>query len=627
MKMGWHFNKQVDQSRSLQDGFVDSKFSIDKWTSYTREIIQNSMDAVDEENKPVRVVFDLNQNLTMEQIPGGSYLKDVIKRCYEASTHKQTKNKYQTGFSLLEKPTISCLKVSDYNTRGIRAGDRGGWDALLNYIGLSVKNSGTSAGSHGIGKKAPFIISSINTVLYSTYNIDKQYLTQGKTTLTNWMDENDNWMSDTGWFGIKDDNTERIREISITDYEKLDGYFTRVGEIGTDVISIGINEEITQKEDIKKTIINSVLENFFIAISERKLEVLVFGVNINASTIDKVIKDYYEEKFTKKGTGSDNIVFGLLKRYYETFLVEDPIFIDINDIGRIKLYISITGDRKYYAFFRSHGMKIRDTHISEAEQYFSAVAVSEEVKLNEFLANLETPAHDDFIPDENSPNYKNDQALLNKIYSLIKQEIVKKTKIEVSDTHLLDELNEMIDIVGSVGQKTKKQDYKKSTVASKIVKIEKTKPDNSLTGGGKVRIPKDGTGGNGEGIKQPGNDPKKETEGSTKGDKNGILLEDFVIPPTFICLKDKYIVKFQTNVKLNNGYIRLYAKNVDGRLKPIGYAIDKIWDDKKEYTVDIKNSIVKNYSIDDSSLKKLNIKLKNSMRIKLFSEFVGVTNE
>ena len=49
-KIDWYFANESNPSDRLVDQFKDSKFSIDKWTSFTREIIQNALDVPIEEN-------------------------------------------------------------------------------------------------------------------------------------------------------------------------------------------------------------------------------------------------------------------------------------------------------------------------------------------------------------------------------------------------------------------------------------------------------------------------------------------------------------------------------------------------------------------------------------------------
>ena len=91
MEFKWHFSDESCQSNRSVDKFADSKFSIDRWTSFSREIIQNSLDARDDQDQPVEVVFDLNKTLTLDDIPGGRFTKSVLEKCAETAANKQTK--------------------------------------------------------------------------------------------------------------------------------------------------------------------------------------------------------------------------------------------------------------------------------------------------------------------------------------------------------------------------------------------------------------------------------------------------------------------------------------------------------------------------------------------------------
>ena len=80
--------------------------------------------------------------------------------------------------------------------------------ALVFDEGISKKQRPGSAGSHGVGKKVPFIISTCNTVFYATKNkykendiIQSDLLVQGKTALINWTDENGVLKCPEGWYG------------------------------------------------------------------------------------------------------------------------------------------------------------------------------------------------------------------------------------------------------------------------------------------------------------------------------------------------------------------------------------------------------------------------------------------
>lgn len=116
--IGWYFPQNNNQGDVLNDQFIDSKFAIDPWTSFTREVVQNSLDASDQSGNPVKVVFSL-QSFQRTEIPGIETLKSVIEACEKGTKHEQTKIAYKRAISKLSSSQINCLKVSDFNTTGI----------------------------------------------------------------------------------------------------------------------------------------------------------------------------------------------------------------------------------------------------------------------------------------------------------------------------------------------------------------------------------------------------------------------------------------------------------------------------------------------------------------------------
>lgn len=58
----WYFTKAEKPSDDYVDKFSDSKFTTDKWNSFAREIIQNSLDVHNDDlgdEIPVKVKFSL----------------------------------------------------------------------------------------------------------------------------------------------------------------------------------------------------------------------------------------------------------------------------------------------------------------------------------------------------------------------------------------------------------------------------------------------------------------------------------------------------------------------------------------------------------------------------------------
>ena len=166
----WRF---PDNNYTNENGLDTSDmemFKKDPVSSLAREICQNSIDAAYGE-KPVRVEFSLFQ-IPRESVPGIDALTEQIEACYEYK-----KDSPKEGPALRElkksinKDQITCLRVSDFHTTGVvgaKTNERGTpFYNLTKGSGVSDKG-GSSGGSKGIGKFASFVVSTTNTVFYST---------------------------------------------------------------------------------------------------------------------------------------------------------------------------------------------------------------------------------------------------------------------------------------------------------------------------------------------------------------------------------------------------------------------------------------------------------------------------
>ena len=554
--IGWYFPIENNPSDRYVDEFADSKFSTDRWVSFTREIIQNSLDVSDDSllpRQPVLVRMEYKY-LPKELIPGCDYLENCIIRAMNGAidkhSNKHTIERYRKGLEILSNETICCFKVSDYKTIGVTDGRDNEWGALVFDEGKSLKNRPGSAGSHGVGKKAPFIISTVNTVYYSTFNKSGKHLFQGKTSLINWNDETSKTRNGKGWFGIVDeenpDRRNRVSPLFEENFSDINSFFLRTGELGTDVIILGVS--IDDFDVIKSRIINSVLENFFVAIKNKNLEVDIFGESIREENLDEYVQKYY---LTKKKNfisveGIENSVFGNLLNYYKAF-AEEPISFDVEHngkrYGRCFIYFTLENDKnkKYYCIFRNHGMKIRDVGLANAEQPFSAVVYLDDCpeddmdpkdRLNSRLSDVENAAHDNFIVDDEE--FECDpitKALVETIYEKVKTIILEKTKIEATDETPLEGLDEMLSIQGVLTTK----------LSNKKVKIKKRKNKIKKKAMGKKADDYE------EGVGSVGGKAHKnhKEEGENKPAKEGnetkaTLYRKFASEPLFIRVADGY---------------------------------------------------------------------------------------
>ncbi|MBP5444819.1 MAG: hypothetical protein J6Y28_01480 [Acholeplasmatales bacterium] len=621
----WYFTKTTSPKNIGVDKYADSKFGLDKWNSFTREIIQNSLDARDDSGNPVKVSFDITE-ISLDQMPGGDYIKKVVDACLSMNNiNHQTRAMYQNAQKILDQLTIQLLKISDENTNGTASGIDDGWGALVYDEGVSKKNRPGSAGSHGVGKKVPFMISGINTVFYSTKN-DIESLFEGKTSFVNFDIDGETYDPE-GWYGeVNDDETDRrkkVEPIIITDDTNIDDFFLRRDKKGTDVIIAGV-EINDQLEESKKKIINSILENFFVAILEEKLVCNVFGEEVNKANFSIIMSKYYQtnKKNFSKIDEYKNVFNGNLRDYYRVYC-EEPMKFPLEYEGITYGYVNLFFDKgneknkKYYCIVREHGMKIQDRQISNAETAFSGVAlitdvnspeIEEKERINGLLAARENAAHDDFvIEDEKIPCEERTKVLIESMYRQIEEYIISQTVINVSDETPLEGLDDMISMPSILSKATLNR--------GSVVKKKNKKKTSKRGSAQRAKNYDDGTGGSGDGDKK--HKDKGHRNPAKEGDTfEANLLKNYTMEPVFFKVENKYVLKFAASENVKSAKIRVQAFSVDGKvtfvnnliksatkngkkMKVNGYFIEKVKINKDEINVleiEIKDGL--DYSLD-----------------------------
>ncbi|MBU4371110.1 MAG: hypothetical protein L6300_09895, partial [Syntrophaceae bacterium] len=88
-----------------------------------RELIQNSLDARLDPEKPVCVKFQLLK-LDRHQLPGMDYLQATFAQCAEYwKDHDKVRVFFECAAQLAAQPRLTALKVGDYNTTGVPGSD------------------------------------------------------------------------------------------------------------------------------------------------------------------------------------------------------------------------------------------------------------------------------------------------------------------------------------------------------------------------------------------------------------------------------------------------------------------------------------------------------------------------
>ena len=449
----WRF---PDNNYTNENGLDTSDmemFKKDPVSSLAREICQNSIDAAYGE-KPVRVEFSLFQ-IPRENVPGIDALTEQIEACYDYK-----KDSPKEGPALRElkksinKDQITCLRVSDFHTTGVvgaKTNERGTpFYNLTKGSGVSDKG-GSSGGSKGIGKFASFVVSTTNTVFYSTRANDDScaYIGISKLRSTPVGDDPDLLTMGIGYYGVDKKNFPILEEL------QLDSNFSRGDkEYGTDVYIIGFNNFKGWQSDI----IAKTLESFMVAVMRGELEVVVDGIVVNQTTVQEII---YNDKFQAERTKTE---VREIRAQYELLQNDENVTVQelqIDEKNSVTVYLKQYCQQdegnatKHCVMVRYPYMKI--TYINPgAFLPFSALCIIHENELNKKLRAIENPQHTDWeikrlrdFPEERRVTQKMKKALETAVNEFIKN-ILRESSGETTDIEGAGEFLPSQDELGGV---------------------------------------------------------------------------------------------------------------------------------------------------------------------------------
>ena len=407
----WNFpNNGGGQIRGISDAGIET-FTGNEIQSLAREICQNSLDALDNsESSCVHVEFE-RYLVNKFDIPGYSDYSEKIKKAhtYWSTRSSEKANVYlNKALMAINKDTSFVLRISDYNTTGLLDpyGDSdNGWNSLIKIDGGATKN-GDKAGAFGIGKNAPFCNSDYRMVFYRTLNTDGEIAAQGVSRFISFPEDlNDTRNTMTygiGYYGNANGN------LPVKCIPELDNIKKRE-QIGTDVFVFGFNASMSWDKDV----ICEILENFLMSIFREQLSVSInttFSTTlINNKTLPRLIEKYQN----------------VLKQswdYYRVLISKDTkVFkMDFHGLGTLKLSIlvdSVDKLNRKILITRTSGMKLFAIGNISRIISFSGILEMEGKKLNEYFREMETPAHDKWVPER----YSKDPKQAKQYYDELKQ--------------------------------------------------------------------------------------------------------------------------------------------------------------------------------------------------------------
>ena len=273
-EIGWKF---PPLNGGQGDGFNNSgiaTFQGNPLKNLAREVIQNSVDARKDSDKPVHVSFELRQIRNTNSF-GKCDLHKHIESCIEEIEEDEEKaiNLFNCALKILTQDCLPFLCISDRNTTGLRDEE---WRSLVKMQGRSKKRGAGAGGSFGIGKYAPFTLSPLRTVCYWTcYRTADEFVEkfQGKAVLMSHKVEVDKQLTETqgtGFYGA----TEGCRELTGIDIPSEFRLFDRNQRDPIQGTALWI-AGFQAPENWQSHVALSIVESYFYAIDQGLLSITV----------------------------------------------------------------------------------------------------------------------------------------------------------------------------------------------------------------------------------------------------------------------------------------------------------------------------------------------------------------
>lgn len=509
MTINWKFPPNGGGlAAGANDGAIDT-FKGHRLSSVVREVAQNSLDAVENHNRPVSLEFSLFQ-LSPELCPEILGLRSALVQCEQIATEQKLDKDikfYKKAVTLMERSEqIPFLAIHDSNTAGLKGppdGPTGAWHALVKGSGLTQKHNTHTLGSYGHGSKAPFTLTDIRSVFYlSTIETERgiQHRFQGKSILQSHRDPQTSRLTQgTGFFGHEDDCKllidEEIPRWALETRAPLNG------KTGTSLLipfySLGVSEEI-------ETAI-TLVANFYFAIKTGKLEVRVGERVINQATLDAQAEEL--EKLLESGE-QDYIDVDHTRNCFKAISAivhaEEKGEQQIKDLGQVRWFLRFGEDldRGTVSIARQNGMLItraapnlqKFPHKKPFEMFVCVTGNG-----SDLLKRLENPAHDqlEFERIDDKSERKKCEKEYKKIQKKIREVINNYASLDQHDDILVDDLRDLFSDIteGSSGDSLERSRRIQISRGLKKITTPKIKGGFSDEMGGIQDVPGRGKGG------------------------------------------------------------------------------------------------------------------------------------
>ena len=457
-------NKNLWKFSSIQ-GIEESTFNkvLEKFydlgiSGLVRENVQNSLDGKLPGSNEAVIVTIKTGKINKEFIPGLEDIKERIaclqgRNSYTKETVEHMQNK-------MNAEEVDYISFEDSNTKGLTGAKNGQSDSKKDTWGIYAYNKGVHSeeedaaveksrgGSHGIGKIASNAASELHMMYFANCDAEGNKHLGGTVQLIEHKYK-DNYYRSTGYFtDIKHIDQNK------TKFYPYENTFNEVFEKNTRGLKI-IIPFLREQFNNEKEIIKSICDSFFIAIIEKKLEVVVNDKIINSKTIEKYIKnkDYYIQEVSEI---KDEFT-PLYLNTYKNIEAREIQIQDTKDKYNFKLYFNYDEEipKGRVAIIRTIGMKIEDKKVKgNVNKPFNAVLIPESTKEDAFLKSLENESHTEltFEHIKDQVLQRNAKRFINNI----SKEIAKIIEGEIKKNNPTDGVMDTKDILYVVESQFKK---------------------------------------------------------------------------------------------------------------------------------------------------------------------------
>lgn len=465
------FQFPVDDSGQW-DGFNDpgiEHFTGNRLQHLGREVPQNTIDA--RTGSPARISVALIK-VPAASLPGHAELADAIGRCAEAAAEDKSDKAvkfFAEAAKLLAAKDLNVLQIRDANTTGLVGPCRNGtpFFAMLKATGQSHK-PGTSTGSYGIGKFAPFAVSELRTVFVSTvWNDDKgtyHHYVQGKSVLMSHIDAQKQTRRGTGFWGHRK-GCLPLTELS----DQVPGWLrmsnadgSLEGQCGTMLSIIGYSPA----RNWQQVLAANIVENFFGAIWRGELEVEIKnGPTITAATIDAILVDSSVRASIADQPGEPEL-FTNVASYLTALKGGTEVEIAKTEnlhLGACELRILVGENLPKRVAVLRNGMLITEglpglRRFSDFKEFAAVLECTAEKGLS-LLRAMEPPRHDAFEPDRLPPDRRAaGKTALRELADWVRKMLIRYAKDPVQEETNLDELADYFGDEEEEGEGTRREE-------------------------------------------------------------------------------------------------------------------------------------------------------------------------